>query len=52
VLVGDLPFEYVAPFRQRPSPTAAIDLVFDIQQGLFRTISGPAIDEAGLEVAS
>jgi len=35
VLAGDLPFEYVAPVRQRPSPTAAIDVVFDIQQGLF-----------------
>ena len=52
VLVGDLPFEYMAPLRQRPSPTAAIDLVFDIQQGLFPMISGTAIDETGVEVAS
>ena len=52
VLVGDLPFKYVAPFTERPSPTTAIDLVFDIQQGLFRMIGGPAIDENGLEAAS
>ena len=39
VLVGDLPFEYVGPLRKRPSPTAAIDLVFDIQQELFPMIS-------------
>ena len=52
VLVADLPFEYVAPLSQRPSPTTAIDLVFDIQQGLFRMISGTAIDETGLEAAS
>lgn len=45
VLVGDLPFEYMAPLRQQPSPTAAIDLVFDIQQGLFPMISGTAINE-------
>ena len=43
VLVGDLPFEYTAPLRQRPSPTATIDLVFDIQQGLFPMISGTAM---------
>ncbi len=42
VLVGDLPFEYMAPLRQRPSPTAAIDLVFDIQQGLFPRIRATA----------
>jgi|SRR5216683_5457074 len=52
VLAGDLPFEYLAPLRQRPSPTAAIDLVFDIQQGLFPMISGTPIDETGLEGAS
>jgi len=51
-LVSDLTFEYVAPLRQRPSPTAAIDLVFDIQQGLFPMITGSAIDEPSQEVAS
>jgi hypothetical protein len=39
-LVADLPFEYQPPVRQRPSPTAAIDLVFDIQGHLLELITG------------
>jgi hypothetical protein len=39
-LVADLPFEYVLRIGPRPSPTAAIDVVFDIQAGLFNLMYG------------
>ena len=39
-LVGDLPFEYTPRIGPRPSPTGAIDVVFDIQAGIFNLMYG------------
>jgi hypothetical protein len=58
-LVADLPFEYVLRIGPRPTPTAAIDVVFEIQAGIFNLmygnepseqLTGPA--ERLIEVAS
>ena len=52
-LVADLPFEYQPPIGQPPSPTAAIDLVFDIQEHLLELITGiEAEHDERLETAS
>jgi hypothetical protein len=51
-LVADLPFEYQPPIGQEPSPTAAIEVVFEIQEGLLRSITGTDADEGLLETAS
>jgi hypothetical protein len=52
-LVADLPFEYQPPIRDVLSPTAAIDVMFEIQQGLLRSITGRvADDDSLLETAS
>jgi hypothetical protein len=52
-LVADLPFEYQPLIGHEPSPTAAIDVVFEIQQGLLRSITGSdADDDNQLETAS
>jgi hypothetical protein len=39
-LVADLPFEYTSRIGPRPSPTAAIEVVFEIQAGIFNLICG------------
>jgi hypothetical protein len=39
-LIGDLPFEYTPPIGPRPKPAAMIDVVFDIQAGLFNLMYG------------
>lgn len=39
-LVADLPFEYAPPIGPRPKPTAAIDVVFEIQAGIFNLMYG------------
>jgi hypothetical protein len=39
-LVAELPFEYLPRIGPRPSPTAAIEVVFDIQEGLFNLMYG------------
>jgi hypothetical protein len=39
-LVADLPFDYTPRIGPRPSPTAAIEVVFDIQQGIFHLMYG------------
>jgi hypothetical protein len=39
-LVADLPFEYTPPIGPRPKPTAAIDVVFEIQAGIFNLMYG------------
>jgi hypothetical protein len=44
-LVAELPFEYAPVIGQRPSPTAAIGLVFDIQAGLFDLMTGAEPDD-------
>ncbi len=51
VLVDDLPFEFPPRIRPRPRPTALINLVFDIQQDLFRMIRGEPLDDDSLAVA-
>ena len=58
-LVAELPFEYAPRVGPRPSPTAAIDVVFDIQAGIFNMMyrSEPADEltepsEQFIEVAS
>jgi hypothetical protein len=52
-LVADLPFEYQPPIGHELSPTAAIDVVFEIQEGLLRSITGrDADDDSLLETAS
>ena len=39
-LVADLPFDYKPALGPRPSPTAAIEVVFDIQEGVFNLMYG------------
>ena len=51
-LVTDLPFEYSPRIEHRRSPTAAIDIVFEIQRGLFRLMTGAEVHDELLEVAS
>jgi hypothetical protein len=52
-LVGDLPFDVHWPRMNRLSPTAAIDVVFDIQEGLLRSMRGAqSDDDVFLEMAS
>jgi hypothetical protein len=51
-LVADLPFEYERRIGHRLSPTRALDLVFDIQEGLFRLATGTEPEADLLEVAS
>lgn len=50
-LIADLPFEYEPRIRPHASPTAAIDLVFDIQARLFRLMFGTESDDDLLGVA-
>jgi hypothetical protein len=47
-LVADLPFEYQPHIEQEPSPTAAIDVVFEIQECLLRSIAGRDADDDDL----
>jgi len=51
-LIADLPFEYAPRIRPRPSPTAAIDVVFDIQRGIFNLMYGTEPIDDLIEVAS
>jgi hypothetical protein len=52
-LVGDLPFDVRWPGVNRLSPAVAIDFVFDIQEGLLRSMRGPQPDDdVYLEMAS
>ena len=51
-LATDLPFAYTPPIGPRPSPTAALDVVFEIQAGLFRLMFGTGADAEALEEAS
>ncbi|MEA2636879.1 MAG: hypothetical protein QOH92_3646 [Chloroflexota bacterium] len=47
-----LPFAYMPPIGPRPSPTAAMDVVFEIQAGLFRLMYGTEADAEAPEEAS
>ena len=52
-VVAALPFEYYGALDDEVSPTAAIDLVFDLQQALLSFMTGVKPDETdGEEVAS
>jgi hypothetical protein len=52
-LVADHPFEYQPLIGHELSPTAAIDVVFETQQGLLQSITGgDADDDSLLEAAS
>jgi|SRR2546421_5704188 len=51
-LIADLPFEYTPRSGPRPSPTAAIDVVFDIQAILFKLLYGSNLSDQLIEVAS
>lgn len=51
-LVTDLPFEYQPRIVQHPSPTAAIDVVFEIQRGLFRLMASTEFEDELLEAPS
>lgn len=50
-VVADLPFDYSLPVTERPTPTEAIELVFDVQQALLRWMTGREADEEELETA-
>lgn len=51
-VVADLPFEYGLEINERPTPTQAIDLVFDLQQALLLWMTGLEPEEEELETAS
>lgn len=51
-LVADLPFDYALRIGPRPTPTAAIDTVFDIQAGIFNLMYGVEPTDQLMEVAS
>jgi hypothetical protein len=51
-LVADLPFEFPLQMDQWPSPIASLDVVFDIQDGLLRSMRGNEADDEPLETAS
>lgn len=51
-LVTDLPFEYRPRIVQQPSPTAAIEVVFQIQGCLFRLMTRAEFEDELLQVAS
>lgn len=43
-LVADLPLGYASQIGPSPSPTAAMDVVFDVQAGLLRSITGSDVE--------
>ena len=51
-LLTDLPFEYHPRIAQHPAPTAAIDVIFEIQRGLFRLMTSAEFEDELPEVAS
>ena len=51
-LAADLPFDYSLLIGAQPSPTEAIDLVFDLQQAILLFMTGASPEEDGLEAAS
>jgi hypothetical protein len=51
-LVADLPFEFSMVIKDRPSPTQAIDLVFDLQEAILLFMTGTKPDEEDLEEAA
>jgi hypothetical protein len=51
-LVADLPFEYSLLIGAQPSPTQAIDLIFELQEAILLFMTGVSPDEEDLEAAS
>ena len=51
-VVADLPFDYELPAADRPTPTQAIDMVFDLQQALLLWMTGGEPEEEELDAAS
>jgi hypothetical protein len=51
-LVADLPFDYSLLIGVQPSPTDAIDLVFDLQEAILLFMTGASPDGEDLEEAS
>jgi hypothetical protein len=51
-LVADLPFDYHLLIGVQPSPTEAIDLVFDLQEAILLFMTGAMPDEDDLQEAS
>lgn len=51
-VVADLPFDYGLVVSEPPTPTQAIDLVFDLQQALLLWMTGRESEEEELETAS
>lgn len=51
-VVADLPFDYTLVVNEPPTPTEAIDLVFDLQQALLLWMTGLEPEDEELETAS
>jgi hypothetical protein len=51
-LIADLPFDFPLQIEQWPTPTASLDLVFDLQEGILRCLRGPEAGDEPLEHAS
>jgi len=51
-VVADLPFDYGLAIKKPPTPTEAIDIVFDLQQALLLWMTGLEPDDEELEHAS
>jgi hypothetical protein len=51
-LVADLPFDFPLQTEQWPSPTASLDVVFDLQDCLLRSMRSNEVDDEPLETAS
>jgi hypothetical protein len=52
-LIAEMPFEFQPPVGQHPSPTAAIDALFDLQARLLQSITGTEAEaDDPLEAAS
>jgi hypothetical protein len=47
-LVADLPFASSVVINEEPSPTEAIDLVFDLQEALLLYMTGTRPDDTDL----
>ena len=51
-LVADLPFDYSLLIGTQPSPTEAIDLVFDLQEAILLFMTGVPPGQEDVEEAS
>jgi hypothetical protein len=51
-VVADLPFDYGLVVTEPPTPTEAIDLVFELQEALLLWMTGLEPEEEELETAS